>query len=55
MPKNQENPTENPANSWVTERERKEISMIHLRKMMLDELQRRNYSKHTAEAYIRAL
>jgi hypothetical protein len=29
--------------------------MTHLRKMMLDELQRRNYSKNTAEAYIRAL
>jgi hypothetical protein len=29
--------------------------MTHLRKMMLEELQRRNYSKHTAEAYIRAL
>jgi site-specific recombinase XerC len=29
--------------------------MTHLRKMMLDELQRRNYSNHTAEAYIRAL
>ncbi len=29
--------------------------MTHLRKMMLDELQRRNYAKTTAEAYIRAL
>ena len=29
--------------------------MTHLRKMMLDELQRRNYSENTAEAYIRAL
>ena len=29
--------------------------MTHLRKMMLEELQRRNYSEHTAEAYIRAL
>jgi integrase/recombinase XerD len=29
--------------------------MTHLRNMMLDELQRRNYSKSTAEAYIRAL
>jgi integrase/recombinase XerD len=29
--------------------------MTQLRQMMLDELQRRNYSKHTAEAYIRAL
>jgi integrase/recombinase XerD len=29
--------------------------MTQLRKMMLEELQRRNYSKHTAEAYIRAL
>ena len=29
--------------------------MTHLRKMMLEELQRRNYSKHTAEAYVRAL
>jgi integrase/recombinase XerD len=29
--------------------------MTHLRKMMLEELQRRNYSQNTAEAYIRAL
>jgi integrase/recombinase XerD len=29
--------------------------MTHLRKLLLEELQRRNYSKHTAEAYIRAL
>ena len=29
--------------------------MTQLRKMMLEELQRRNFSKHTAEAYIRAL
>jgi site-specific recombinase XerD len=29
--------------------------MTHLRKMMLEELQRRNCSKNTAEAYIRAL
>ena len=29
--------------------------MTHLRKMMLEELQRRNYSNNTAEAYIRAL
>jgi len=29
--------------------------MTHLRKLMLDELQRRNYAKTTAEAYIRAL
>ena len=29
--------------------------MTHLRKMMLEELQRRNYSQHTVEAYIRAL
>jgi hypothetical protein len=29
--------------------------MTQLRQMMLDELQRRNYSKHTAGAYIRAL
>jgi integrase/recombinase XerD len=29
--------------------------MTHLRKMMLEELQRRNYSKNTAESYIRAL
>jgi len=29
--------------------------MTHLRKMLLDELQRRNYSKNTAEAYVRAL
>ena len=28
--------------------------MTHLRKMMLEEFQRRNCSKHTAEAYIRA-
>jgi hypothetical protein len=28
--------------------------MTHLRKMMLDELQRRNYAKNTADAYIRA-
>jgi integrase/recombinase XerD len=28
--------------------------MTHLRKMMLEELQRRNYSQNTAEAYIRA-
>jgi integrase/recombinase XerD len=29
--------------------------MTHLRKAMLDELQRRNYSQHTADAYIGAL
>ena len=29
--------------------------MTHLRKMMLDELQRRNYAQTTAEAYIHAL
>ncbi len=29
--------------------------MTHLRKMMLDELQRRNYTQSTAEAYIHAL
>ena len=29
--------------------------MTHLRKMMLDELQRRNYAKNTADAYILAL
>jgi len=29
--------------------------MTHLRKMMLDELQRRNYAQSTAEAYIHAL
>ena len=29
--------------------------MTHLRKMMLDELQRRNYAQSTADAYIRAL
>lgn len=29
--------------------------MTHLRKLMLDELQRRNYSQSTAEAYIHAL
>jgi len=29
--------------------------MTHLRKMMLDELQRRNYANTTADAYIRAL
>ena len=29
--------------------------MTHLRKMMLEELQRRNYAQSTAEAYVRAL
>jgi integrase/recombinase XerD len=29
--------------------------MTHLRQMMLDELQRRNYAQTTAEAYIHAL
>jgi site-specific recombinase XerD len=29
--------------------------MTHLRKLMLDELQRRNYAQTTAEAYVRAL
>jgi integrase/recombinase XerD len=29
--------------------------MTHLREMMLDELQRRNYAKNTSDAYIRAL
>ena len=29
--------------------------MTHLRKMMLEELQRRNYAQSTAEAYIHAL
>jgi integrase/recombinase XerD len=29
--------------------------MIHLRKMMLDELQRRNYAQSTADAYVHAL
>jgi hypothetical protein len=29
--------------------------MTRLRKMMLEELQRRNYSKNTVEVYIRAL
>jgi len=29
--------------------------MTHLRKMLLDELQRRNYANSTAEAYVRAL
>ena len=29
--------------------------MTHLRKMMLDELQRRNYAQSTVEAYISAL
>jgi len=29
--------------------------VTHLRKMMLEELQRRNYAKSTAEAYIHAL
>ncbi len=29
--------------------------MTHLRKMQLDELQRRNYAQSTSEAYIRAL
>jgi integrase/recombinase XerD len=29
--------------------------MTHLRKMLLDELQRRNYAQSTEEAYIHAL
>jgi integrase/recombinase XerD len=29
--------------------------MTHLRKLMLEELQRRNYAKTTAESYVRAL
>jgi integrase/recombinase XerD len=29
--------------------------MTHLRKMMLEELQRRNYDENTADVYIRAL
>ncbi len=29
--------------------------MTHLRQMMLDELQRRNYAQSTADAYVHAL
>ena len=29
--------------------------MTHLRKMMLEELQRRNYSQHTTRCYIRTV
>ena len=29
--------------------------MTHLRKMMLEELQRRNYSEHTTRYYIRTV
>ena len=29
--------------------------MTHLRKMMLEELQRRNYSEHTVRAYVRII
>ena len=37
---------------WVT---RKEVLVTHLRKMMLEELQRRNYSKCTVRHYIHAV
>ena len=37
--------------SWVTEI--KEVPVTQLRKKMLEELQRRNYSHRTAKAYIR--
>src|SRR5712691_12627613 len=33
----------------------KEVPVTHLRKMMLEELQRRNYSQHTARYYIRTV
>jgi integrase/recombinase XerD len=29
--------------------------MTHLRKMMLEELQRRNYAQHTTRSYIRTV
>lgn len=33
----------------------KEITVTHLRKLMLDELQRRNYAQNTVRAYIRVI
>ena len=33
----------------------KEVPVTHLRKMTLDELQRRNYAQSTVDAYISAL
>jgi len=33
----------------------KEVRVTHLRKMMLEELQRRNYSQHTTRAYVRVV
>src|SRR5260370_31866766 len=33
----------------------KEVPVTHLRKMMLEELQRRNYSQHTTRYYIRTV
>ncbi len=36
---------------WVT---RKEVPVTQLRKMMLEELQRRNYSQTTARSYLRS-
>ena len=33
----------------------KEVPVTHLRKMMLEELQRRNYSQSTVRAYIRVI
>src|SRR5258705_10235531 len=34
---------------------RQEVPVTHLRKMMLEELQRRNYSQHTTRYYIRTV
>src|ERR1700752_1968209 len=36
---------------WVTGG----VPVTHLRKMMLEELQRRNYTQHTTRSYIRAV
>ncbi len=33
----------------------KEVRVTHLRKLMLDELQRRNYAQNTVRAYVRAV
>jgi len=33
----------------------KEVPVTHLRKIMLEELQRRNYAQHTTRSYIRAV